>query len=157
MASMTRRALGGAIALCCLLLFAAVPGTAFAKKKPKDPVLTPATYPDMSTFQCRTDAIPIHPGQNINDFTVTTTCPNAVKVSGPGDASIFSPGSSTEGFITRFKPSMVEVKADGSVVTPSVWDLHLHHVVWLKDGSGPTFASGEEKTIAMQPQGYGLK
>src|SRR4029079_3987412 len=35
-------------------------------------------------------------------------------------------------------------------------DLHLHHVVWLAPGGGPTFASGEEKTIAKMPQGYGL-
>lgn len=154
---MSRRALGGLLALCCLILLAAVPATAAAKKKPNEPVLQPATYPDMSTFQCRTDAIPIHPGQNINDFTVTTTCPNAVKVSGPGDASIFTPGSTTKGYITRFKPSMVEVHPNGSLTTPSVWDLHLHHVVWLRNNGGPTFASGEEKTIAMEPQGYGIK
>ena len=42
-------------------------------------------------------------------------------------------------------------------MTPSVWDLHLHHVVWLAPDGGPTFASGEEKTIAKMPQGYGFK
>ena len=52
---------------------------------------------------------------------------------------------------------MVEIHPDGSTTTPAVWDLHLHHVVWLAPDGGPTFASGEEKTIAMQPQGYGLK
>ena len=51
---------------------------------------------------------------------------------------------------------MVEIKPSGKLVTPSVWDLHLHHVVWLAHG-GPTFASGEEKTIAKMPQGYGFK
>jgi plastocyanin len=145
------RLLAGLIAAIALLVAAA---PASAAKQPK---LKPATYPDMTTFQCRTDAIPIHPGQNLNDFTVTKTCPNAVKVSGPGDTSIFSAGSDAQGWVTRFKPSMVEIKADGSTVTPSVWDLHLHHVVWLKDGFGPTFASGEEKTIATMPQGYGIK
>ena len=59
--------------------------------------------------------------------------------------------------MTRFKPSMVEVHEDGSTTTPAVWDLHLHHVVWLSPNGGPTFASGEEKTIATMPQGYGLK
>ena len=146
-----RRFLGGLLIAVAFIASAAAPASA------KQPKLQAATYPDMTTFQCRTDAIPIHPGQNLNDFTVTRTCPNAVKVSGPGDASIFSAGSTAEGFITRFKPSMVEIKSDGSLVTPSVWDLHLHHVVWLKDGFGPTFASGEEKTIATMPQGYGLK
>ena len=42
-------------------------------------------------------------------------------------------------------------------MTPSVWDLHLHHVVWVSPGGGPTFASGEEKTIVKMPQGYGAK
>ncbi len=42
-------------------------------------------------------------------------------------------------------------------MTPSVWDLHLHHVVWLAPDGGPTFASGEEKTIAKFPQGYGIE
>ncbi len=118
--------------------------------------LQPASYPDMTTYQCRTDAITIYPGQNTNLFGRTETCPNATKVSGPGDASVFAPGSTAEGYVTRFKPSMVELHPDGSVTTPSVWDLHLHHIVWIGP-DGPTFASGEEKTIAMEPQGYGLK
>ena len=59
--------------------------------------------------------------------------------------------------MTRFKPSMVELKPGGKLVTPSVWDLHLHHVVWLSPGGGPTFAAGEEKTNPKFPQGYGLK
>jgi hypothetical protein len=58
--------------------------------------------------------------------------------------------------MTRFKPSMVELKPDGSTVTPAVWDLHMHHVVWLPPNGG-TLAAGEEKTIAMLPQGYGMK
>src|SRR5262249_49750655 len=79
------------------------------------------------------------------------------KVSGPGDTSPFQQGTSSQGFVTRFQPSMQEIHPDGSLTTPSVWDLHLHHVVWLDPGGGPTFASGEEKTIAKEPQGYGLK
>ena len=58
--------------------------------------------------------------------------------------------------MTRFKPSMVEIKPDGQLVTPAVWDLHLHHVVWLPPGGGP-LAAGEEKTISMLPQGFGIK
>jgi plastocyanin len=131
----------------------AVPGSAGAKTK----VLSPASYPDTTTYRCRTDAIPIHPGQNLNLFGRTTTCPNAEVVSGPGGTGVFSPRSSAQGYVTRFKPSMVEIRDGGQVVTPSVWDLHLHHVVWLAPGGGPTFASGEEKTIATLPQGYGLR
>jgi plastocyanin len=141
------------IAAAMLLLAA----PAIAKKGGKEPTLRAAKYPGTTTFQCRTGAIPIHPGQNLNDFGATKTCPNAVKVSGPGSVSDFSPGSTKQGYITRFKPSMVEVKPNGRLVTPAVWDLHLHHVVWIAPGFGPVFAAGEEKTIAKLPKGYGLK
>ena len=60
------------------------------------------------------------------------------------------------GFITRIKPDLV--RADGSV--PPVEQVHLHHGTWLsvpEYGSGPFFASGEEKTIAPFPRGYGLE
>ena len=120
-------------------------------------ILGAASYSDMTTYSCRTDAIPISPGQNLNLFGGTKTCPNAQKLSGPGDTSVFAPGSSAQGYVTRFRPSMVELMPDGGLVTPSVWDLHLHHVVWLAPGGGPTFASGEEKTEVKLPQGYGLK
>ena len=121
-----------------------------------DEVLQPASYPGMTTYQCRTDPITIYPGQNTNLLTHTGTCPNAVKLSGPGDASVFAPGSTATGYVTRFAPSMVELHEDGSTTIPPVWDLHLHHVVWIGPG-GPTFAAGEEKTIESSPQGYGLK
>jgi hypothetical protein len=60
-----------------------------------------------------------------------------------------------DGYITRFKPNLV--RADGSV--PPVEQVHLHHGTWLSVpdyGSGPFFASGEEKTIAPYPKGYGM-
>jgi plastocyanin len=150
---MPRRVSLGLTLLACSIAAVAGPGHADAKQR----VLKAASYPGMSTFSCRTKPIPIHPGQNLNDIGITTTCPNATKLSGPGDASVFAPGSKTKGFITRFEPSMVEIKPSGKLVTPSVWDLHLHHVVWIQPGGGPTFASGEEKTIASLPKGYGLE
>jgi plastocyanin len=143
------------VAALCALLGAAAPASAGTGEE----ILGAASYPGMTTYSCRTNAIPIAPGQNLNLFALTKTCPNAEKISGPGDVSPFATGSTAEGYVTRFKPSMVEVKPDGSLPTPSVWDLHLHHVVWLAPGSaggGPTFASGEEKTIAKMPQGFGL-
>lgn len=119
-------------------------------------ILERATYPGMSTFECRTDPIEIYPGQNLNLLSVTTTCPNARKISGPGSVSDFSANSNAEVLITRFSPSMVEVTDGKPETTPSVWDLHLHHVVWIATGNGgPTFASGEEKTIVKLPEGYG--
>ena len=150
-----RRGVAAAVASVAIggLLTVAAPASAGVSEE----VLTPASYPGMTTFTCRTNAITMYPGQNTNLFAGTKTCPNAEKVSGPGNVSDFAPGSDAEGYVTRFKPSMVEIKPDGSLVTPSVWDLHLHHVVWLAPTGGPTFASGEEKTIATMPQGYGLK
>ncbi|MDX6583707.1 MAG: hypothetical protein QOI10_2891 [Solirubrobacterales bacterium] len=136
------------VAVTAMLAFAA-PASA------DDEILGAASYPDMTTYSCRTDAIPISPGQNTNLLGMTKTCPNAQVVSGPGDTSVFN--SSAQGYVTRFQPSMVEVHPDGSLTTPSVWDLHLHHVVWANGGGGPTFASGEEKTHVKLPQGYGFK
>ncbi len=155
MAAVRRRGVvrGTVLAACLGMAVAAAPANAADGGR----YLPSATYPGMTTYSCRTDAIPIYPGQNLNDFASTKTCPNAEVVSGPGDTSVFAPGSSSEGFITRFRPSMVELKPDGELVTPSVWDLHLHHVVWIAPGRGPTFASGEEKTIVKLPQGYGLE
>ena len=120
-----------------------------------DPVLNAASYPDATTYNCHTDPIPIYPGQNLNLYGATKTCPNAERVSGPGDPGVFAAGSTAEGYVTRFKPSMVEVHSDGSLTTPSVWDLHLHHVVWLGPGVG--YGTGEEKTEWKLPQGYGFK
>lgn len=148
-----RFASGVVLVAVCALFATAAPASA------AEEILGAASYPGMSTFKCRTDAIPISPGQNLNLYATTKTCPNAKKVSGPGDASTFDPGSTEQGYVTRFKPSMKEIKRGGKWVTPSVWDLHLHHVVWIKlaPGGGPTFASGEEKTTVKMPQGYGNK
>ena len=121
-----------------------------------EPILPAASYPDMTTYSCRTDAFEIHPGQNINRFVGSRTCPNAQVVGGPGDTSVFAPGSNAVGYITRFKPNMVEILDSGELVTPSVWDLHLHHATWIGPG-GPVFGTGEEKSERKFPQGYGLR
>jgi hypothetical protein len=139
------------LATTCALLLTAGPAAAQDEE-----ILGAASYPGMTTYKCRTDALPIQPGQNTNLIALTKTCPNAEVVSGPGDTSPFAPGSTQQGYITRFKPSMEEITPEG-LVTPSVWDLHLHHVVWVSQTAGPTFASGEEKTIVKLPQGYGAK
>ena len=124
-----------------------------------EPILGAADYDGMTTFKCRTAALPISPGQNLNLFgNASSACPNAQKVagSGPVDASVFASNSTAAGYVTRFKPSMQEILPGGKLVTPSVWDLHLHHVVWLLP-DGNRMASGEEKTIVKLPQGYGAK
>jgi hypothetical protein len=74
---------------------------------------------------------------------------------------VLIPKPSRDGYITRLKPDLV--RADGTV--PPVEQVHLHHGVWLSipeygggaAASGTPFAgSGEEKTIATMPRGYGL-
>ena len=74
----------------------------------------------------------------------------------PGQNDIgFEPGikerPSVDGYITYFKPELRWVK-NGKI--PPVDVIHLHHAVWLHNGR-PTFAAGEEKTIASAPKGYG--
>jgi plastocyanin len=132
----------------------AAPGSASAGEE--EEILGKASYADMTTYSCHTPAKTIYPGQNLNNFGGTSTCPNPVKLSGPGESGPTVFGSSAQGYITRFKPSMVELLPGGGTVTPSVYDLHLHHVVWIRNGN-PTFASGEEKTEVKFPQGYGFR
>ena len=70
------------------------------------------------------------------------------------------PKPTVDGYIVGIRPNLV--RADGTV--PGVDVLHLHHGVWLnlgrKDLTDPRlperiFATGEEKTVIMTPDGYG--
>ena len=121
------------------LIGLALPASAGAKDK----VLSPASYPDTTTYSCRTDAITIH-GPEPEPGRRHRPTPTRRWYAAPGGTGVFSPGSTAEGYVTRFQPSMAEIKPGGELVTPSVWDLHLHHVVWIAPDGGPTFASGEE-------------
>ena len=141
-----RLLIGGVLAAAAVL----VPVSSAAAE---EEILGASSYPDLSTYKCQSAPLTIQPGQNLNLFDQTTTCPNAVKLSGPGAANPFS--SSAQGFITRFEPNMVWINGPDGVVTPRVDDLHLHHVVWLRDNV--RFAAGEEKTYVKLPQGYGYK
>ncbi len=61
-----------------------------------------------------------------------------------------------DGYIVRMRPDLVS--ADGTI--PPIEKVHLHHGTWIAlsgdYGSGPFFASGEEKTYAPLPKGYGF-
>ncbi len=64
---------------------------------------------------------------------------------------------SVDGWITRIKPDLVN--ADGSI--PKSSRVMFHHGVWINN-SAPVderlfYATGEEKTIAKLPDGYGLR
>ena len=70
------------------------------------------------------------------------------------------PKPAVDGYIVGIRPNLT--LPDGTV--PSVNVIHLHHGVWLnfsaKDATYPVlpqrfFASGEEKTWAQLPQGFG--
>ena len=70
------------------------------------------------------------------------------------------PKPDVDGYIVGIRPNLVH--ADGTV--PGVDVLHLHHGVWLnlgrQDLTDPSlperiFATGEEKTVIMTPDGYG--
>ncbi len=62
-----------------------------------------------------------------------------------------------DGYMVRNKPDLVD--ATGAV--PNVEDIHLHHGTWLNltrnYGSGPFWASGEEKTLLPFPENYGVR
>jgi plastocyanin len=83
--------------------------------------------------------VAIKPGQN-----TISIADNDLKPPGPG-------------WITRFAPNLTYV--NGKV--PRVDVIHLHHAVWLvsnrTDPLRPTWAAGEEKTVAQLPEGYGWR
>ncbi|HVL80252.1 MAG TPA: hypothetical protein VM840_01510 [Actinomycetota bacterium] len=62
-----------------------------------------------------------------------------------------------DGFMVRNKPNLVDQLGR----TPPVEDLHLHHGTWLNAnrnyGSGPFWASGEEKTVLIFPEKTGIR
>ena len=62
-----------------------------------------------------------------------------------------------DGWITRIKPDLVN--EDGSI--PKSSRVMFHHGVWINSSAPPSerlfYATGEEKTIAKLPDGYGLR
>ena len=71
-------AAGVSLTLAVLAVALLAAGTAEAKppKGPKEPILQAAvSYPDMTTYSCRTDAITIYPGQNLNLFATDEDLP----------------------------------------------------------------------------------
>jgi plastocyanin len=118
-----------------LLLALAAPAHALPGARVSSTDLLPAaSYAGMQHLHYEFGPLKINPGQNAIDAAVTDLKP------------------SVPGFITRFKPGLVYAKDH---TTPRVDVIHLHHGVWLINGY-PTFAAGEEKTIATLPQGYGF-
>jgi hypothetical protein len=80
------------------------------------------------------------------------------------------PKPTEDGFMVRMAPNLRYARPDGSCcgAVPRVDVLHLHHGVWLSNGTAgegegnsypggfyPFMAAGEEKTIYEMPPGYG--
>ncbi len=114
----------------CAPAAAALPGARISQTN----LIQQVDYPGIQHLHYRYGPIPIEPGQNSIEIGRDL------------------PRPSVPGMITRFAPNMVYVDGGG---VPRVDVIHLHHGVWLVNGY-PTFAAGEEKTIAQLPQGFGL-
>ncbi|MEK6271175.1 MAG: hypothetical protein AABM42_00790 [Actinomycetota bacterium] len=126
--------------LCAIgALWIASPGTA-AAACPQTPIQDkPGAIPHVQydgvqhLTYCQT--VTVKPGQNI------------IRLNG---SNLFP---SQPGYITRFDPELV-YHSNGTV--PRVDVVHLHHAVWVVNGS-PQFAAGEEKTIIQAPKGFGWR
>jgi hypothetical protein len=122
-------------------LTGAEPGTCVRRVPGSDPLANQTWNPygdRCSRLRFALGPIVVQPGQN-------STYPYVVNIEKP----------TYNGYMTRLRPNLV--LADGSV--PPVDILHIHHATWLsypEYGNGPFFASGEEKTIAEFPYGYGM-
>ena len=129
------------VTLMAVVLMAALPATAPAASTPKR---TSAKL-KLSTTSTVTQ------GQNGVQHMHFVYGP--VKIN-PGQNSIFFEPNTVrpkeDGYFTRFEPNLIY--QDGTI--PRVDVVHLHHAVWMINGS-PTWAAGEEKTAAIMPPGYG--
>ncbi len=95
-----------------------------------------ASYPGLQHKTYRFGPVHLTPGQNLIEF-------GGIGKSGRPDVP---------GYITAFRPNLTYL--DGTV--PGVDVVHLHHGVWLVDNER-RWASGEEKTYADLPQGFGWR
>jgi plastocyanin len=95
-----------------------------------------ASYPGVQHLHYRFGPVHLAPGQNLIKFA-------------PIDAAS---RPSVPGYITSFRPDLTYL--NGKV--PRVDVVHLHHGVWIVDGE-PRWASGEEKTYADLPKGFGWR
>ena len=116
------------------LLCAALASPAAAAPVQMPGAIPHVEYDGLQKLHYEFGPIAIAPGQNTIEFAL-----NELKPPVPG-------------YITRFVPNLI--RKDGSV--PGVDELHLHHGVWLMRNY-PTFAAGEEKTIAQFPRGFGYR
>src|SRR5262249_59666835 len=116
---------------------AAKAGRATPVRTPQGTITTTRAADGVRHMTFRWGPVAIKPGQN-----TISIADDDLKPPGPG-------------WITSFAPNLTYV--NGKV--PRVDVIHLHHAVWLvnspNDVVRPTWAAGEEKTIARLPAGVG--
>jgi plastocyanin len=114
---------------------AAASATTPAKALAQD-IYPAADYPGLQHRHYSYGPVHLTPGQNL------------IQLGGIGASG----RPTVPGYITAFRPNLTYL--DGTV--PGVDVVHLHHGVWLVDGER-RWASGEEKTYADLPQGFGWR
>jgi len=142
------RRVGIAAALVAALVVAPTVHRALADGDPRvassgcqpSPTNPPGLVPGSQRIHCTYGPLSVSPGNNL------------ILV---GPVTVESPHA--EGYITRFAPNLIDAST-GQV--PPIHVVHLHHGVWLNVLNGastytPFMATGEEKTIAELPTGYG--
>jgi hypothetical protein len=114
--------------------------SAFHAAKVNIPVRAPGPPPGAQVLKYRFGPMTIQPGQNTINLDLQKERP------------------AVNGWIVGFRPGLVYASNGKS---PSVDVVHLHHAVWLVGDSiatlKPTFAVGEEKTVANAPAGFGWR
>jgi plastocyanin len=128
-----------AVVLVVLAVVPAAQARSTTVRTPQGTITTTPGKDGVRHLKFRWGPVRINPGQN----TISLAA-NDLKPSGPG-------------WITSFAPDLTYV--NGKV--PRVDVIHLHHAVWLvsnrTDPIRPTWAAGEEKTIARLPKGFGWR
>jgi plastocyanin len=128
-----------AAALVSLALVSVAEAKSTTVRTPQGTITTTPGEGGVRHMTFRYGPMQIDPGQN----TISIAA-NDLKPPGPG-------------WITAFAPNLTYV--NGKV--PRVDVIHLHHAVWLvnsrNDPLRPTWAAGEEKTIARLPAGFGWR
>ncbi len=125
--------------LVALVLVPAAQARSTTVRTPQGTITTTPGKDGVRHITFRWGPVQIDPGQN----TISLAA-NDLKPPGPG-------------WITSFAPNLTYL--NGKV--PRVDVIHLHHAVWVvsnrTDPIRPTWAAGEEKTVAHLPAGFGWR
>jgi plastocyanin len=132
-------ALLAAVLVCLAIVPAAQAARSTTVRTPQGTITTTRGADGVRHMTFRWGPVAIKPGQN-----TISIADDDLKPPGPG-------------WITSFAPNLTYVNGE----VPRVDVIHLHHAVWLVNNKAdpirPTWAAGEEKTIARLPKGFGWR